>query len=485
MASIKFLLGMLPETAKLEQKEARLRTDYEAFRAFEISDELKHYEMLQSEVNSSAFKLKVKEIKSQKFKNTPEFRKEQEFQRLKKSKPIATYFKVLNSDKLREFESFGKSTDLKRYNELKEYVLSDAFIREKANLKSSEYKHSETGLKEREYKEATTSSAIKNYFRFENSANYRQYLNVKDSGELIKYYELEKFINSDEYLKVKNYMGLPAKEKFESSDEFKKFQEYEILRTSDKIIWYYKTKKKYPYRELEKWQLSFEDNFESPKLDSNKWITSYLYGEKTLKKNYVMADDRHAFTNGKNLEFYNKKMRILTKREAGKSLVWNSQIGFYEKDFGFTSDMINTGEHFSQKYGLIEAKVKIATGSVTQSLSMLSGSMLPHIDVFKFEKGRIYAGNFWKNGSSDGFIKSVSKTSGSKYTKDYFIYSLEWLPGKITWKINGEVFKVQTQGVPDDPMYLMFNSSLKEKSGEEGIPSAMEIDWIRAYKMKE
>ena len=485
MASLKFLLGILPETAKFEQREYQLRKDYEAFKAFENSDELKYFENLKTEVNSSEFKRKVNIIKSQKFRNTDEYRKELEYLRLKKSKPNATFFEVLNSDKLREFELIEKSTELKRYQELKEYLLSDAFIKEKALLKSSDYRKSEAGLKEKEYKETSRSSVIKRYFRFNKSRRYRVYLQVKDSDELKRYKELERYVHSDEFLKVKTYMNLSGKEKYELSEENRKVEEFRILTKSDKISWFNKTRKNYPFGYVEKWELNFEDTFKGPTLAKDKWLTRYLFGDRTFNKNYVMADDCHAFTDGKNLEFFDKKLRILTKRQASKALVWDVQRGFYEKDFGFTSDLIISGDNFRQKYGLIEAKIKIAPSSVTQSLSLLADGILPHIDVFKYEKRRIYSGNFWKNGSSKGFNKSVSKTAGSKFTKDYFIYSLEWLPGKITWKINGEVFKVQNQGSPDVPMYLMLNSSLKEKAGEEGIPSALEIDWVRVYKMKE
>jgi hypothetical protein len=484
MASIKFLLGMLPDTAVLEAKENQLRKDYEAFRSFEKSDDLKHFEQLQAEVNSSAFKQKVKEIKSQKFKDTPEYKVETEYFRIKKSKPITTYYKVLNSDGLREFESFTKSTELKRYNELKEYIHSDAYIKEKASLKPSEYKNSEPGLREKEYKSASKSALIKRYFKFEKSAHYAIFMRINGSEELKKFNELEKQISSDDFLKVKKYMNLSPKEKFESSPEYKKLAEYELLKKSEKITWYYRTKKKYPFSKLDKWELRFEENFESNKLDNTKWTTRHTNADKTLKSNYVLADDRHAFTDGKNIEFFDKKLRILTKREASKSLVWNPQLGFYEKNFDFTSGMITTGEKYVQKYGLFEAKVKIAPSSVTQSLSLITDSILPHLDIFKLEGSKIQSGVFWKNGSSEGFNKSISKVSAARFTRDFFIYTIEWIPGKITWKINGEVFKVQTQGVPDQALSILFNSSLKDNSGETGIPSAMEIDWIRVFDLK-
>ncbi|MCK4991432.1 MAG: hypothetical protein KAS29_13130, partial [Bacteroidales bacterium] len=63
--------------------------------------------------------------------------------------------------------------------------------------------------------------------------------------------------------------------------------------------------------------------------------------------------------------------------------------------------------------------------------------------------------------------------------------TLEWTPNKLTWKINGKVFKTQTSGVPQEEMYINFSSNLKKDATESRLPSAMEIDWIRVFKLKE
>ena len=108
--------------------------------------------------------------------------------------------------------------------------------------------------------------------------------------------------------------------------------------------------------------------------------------------------------------------------------------------------------------------------------------MLPHVDVARFENWKLYSNYFW--GGSSSPRKSLSKTGGTKYADEYFIYTLEWTPNKLTWKINGKVFKTQTSGVPQEEMYINFSSNLKKDSDEDGLPSAMEIDWVRVYKLK-
>jgi hypothetical protein len=407
MASLRFLFGMIPSTSKYESESDKLRSDFQEYKKFEVSDELKHFHELEKEVTSSDFQQKIKSIKAQNFKQTEEYRKEQEYSQLLKSPMVKAYFKKKDTEE-------GKS--------------------------------------------------------------------LADSSEVKKLSELEKFIKSEKFSEIKNFMSLSATQKFEKSEEFKKQQEYLGLVKSEKIVWFKKLKKKYPFSWVERWDLSFEDKFESPKPDVKIWMNRYLQGDTLLNKGYVLADDKHAFMDGKNLEIIDKKLRILTKRERAKGLVWNPAHGFFEKEFDFTSDMISSGKSFSQAYGLIEAKVKFGKSDVSQAFSLMSDQMLPHIDVIKFEKGKIFAGNFWKNGSE--IAKSISSTGGSKYSGDYHIVSLIWEAGKITWKINGVEFKVQTAGVPDKPLFLVFNSSLKEKAGDTGIPSAFEIDWVRVYKAK-
>jgi beta-glucanase (GH16 family) len=102
--------------------------------------------------------------------------------------------------------------------------------------------------------------------------------------------------------------------------------------------------------------------------------------------------------------------------------------------------------------------------------------------VARFENGKMHSNFFWGNGKSPH--KSLSKTGGSKYADNYFIYTLEWSPNKLVWKINDKVFKTQTSGVPQEEMYINFSSNLKKDASESGLPSAMEIDWIRVYKLK-
>ena len=310
-------------------------------------------------------------------------------------------------------------------------------------------------------------------------ADYQAFKDFEKSDELKHYLELEKEVKSNDFKVRKRRM---KKADYRESEEFQKETEYDVLKKSDKILWFYKTKKKYPFKEIERWDLTFEERFKEGKLDKDKWMTRAYWGELSMKEPYALEDDKSLPTDGDNIEFYDGKARIVTKPAKTEGLVWRSQQGFVREDFDFTSGMLSTAKSFRQKYGVFHAKIKMAGGSVSQAFWMVSETMLPHVDVARFENGKLYSNYFW--GDSTSPRKSLSKTGGTKYADEYFIYTLEWTPNKLTWKINGKVFKTQTSGVPQEEMYMNFSSNLKKDSAEGGLPSAMEIDWIRVYKLK-
>ena len=480
MAGLKFALGMIPSTSKVESADDKLRKEYLEYLEYEKSEDLKHFLKLEEQVSSADFASRKKEILSKKYKATEEYKKEKEFISLDKSKAIKNYFKVKASSDLSNYESFKNSDTLKKYIELEEFIKSDALAKAKS-LGPKEFKASPEAAREKEFLSLKKNGQINKHFKFENSASFKEYLRIKGSEELKRYEELKVYINSEEFKDVKEYMKLSPKKKYELSDEYTDETEYDTLRKSEKVIWYKQIKKKYPFGEIEKWELAFEDNFNSGSVDSKKWMHRYVNGDKLMGKPYVLDDDIHAFMDGKNIEVSNGKLGIITKKEEAKSLSWSLTFGFVEKPYNYTSDMLSSAKGFSQKEGLFKAKVKLGGSDVTQALSLMTEEMLPHVDIFKLQRNKLYAGNFWKNGSLQ---KSITKTGGGRYTKDYFIYSLEWSEGKMTWKINDLVLKVQSQGLPDKDMHLCFNASLKETAKNLNLPSRMEIDWVRVYKRK-
>jgi len=310
--------------------------------------------------------------------------------------------------------------------------------------------------------------------------DFKAFREFEQSDELKNFLALGKEVKSNDFVLRKKKI---RKRDYPESAEYHKEVEYDTLRKSDKFVWFFRTRKKYPFKEIEKWDLTFEEPFNKSKLDEQKWLTRYYWGDKALESSYVFQDDKSFLKEKGNIEFYDNKARIVTKSESAEGLVWIPDYGFVEEKFDFTSGMISSAKSFRQKYGIFKAKVKMGHRSVTQAFWMVGDQMLPHIDVARFETGKLFCNLFWPSRNNVPH-RSVSKTGGTRYTNDFYIYTLEWSPNKLVWKINGKVFKTQTSGVPQEEMYINFSTTLKQDASEADLPSAMEIDWIRVYKLK-
>ncbi|MBN2395573.1 MAG: family 16 glycosylhydrolase [Candidatus Atribacteria bacterium] len=483
MASLKVLLGLYPKTAELEAKRASLEKEYTDLLEYLKSAELAEYTELEKIVPTADFENRKKEIKSQKFSETEEYRKEKEFLRLQKDPDIKNFLKIKSSVELKSLKEFEGSDEYKNYKNLEKFLGSEEYKQAKYNSKPKDFKNTPEYRKEQEFNSIAGSHRVKTNLKFKNSKNYQRYLVAAESEKLVRYEELKEYISTEEFKKTKEYMLLSGNKKYELSDEYKKEKRYHELNNSDRIKWYKKVKDSPKFDEIKNWKLTFSENFENEKLDRKKWITKYFWGESILHDSYSLADEKQCYTDGKNLEIHNSVLKIVTRKEKAEGKAWNPKIGFFPRQFEYTSGLINTGASFRQKYGIFEAKIRFGKKyPVNQTFWMLSDQILPHIDVAKAQK-KLQLGNFWGNLTEpNGVRKFSSKVGLSKLSNDFYIYRLEWTPGKLVWKINGLTIATATAGVPQDPMYLNFSSALYKDTNGTVLPASMEIDWVRCYQ---
>ncbi len=537
MASLKLLLGMIPSTTKIEQAEKALLNEFEKLHVFAGSDQLARFNELDGLVNSSDFIQKRKEIESLRYKESEEFSLEKEFLSLRKAKDIVLYFKTIGRHELKRFQeldgsdkiiSFEKledfinssefrekqkmkpftfrdteeyskfleykalrkdrevkayykqkkkeeqvrTTTVERFEELSAFIKSSAFLAKK-NMKPLTFKDSEEYKKLLEFKRQKSSPEIKEFYRFKASGEYANYLNTHASKRLERYEELKKYVASPAFIERKRY--LLDKKRFEKTEMFSQLQEYDKLKKNADIIWYFKIKDSDKFDVLKQRELTFSEEFTSDKLDTSKWITNFYWGNKLLKDRYSVESDLHAYTEKDNFEIRNSVLKIITKPQRVSGKVWTADKGFIPRDFSYTSGIINSGESFRQKYGIFSAKIKLGNPEARSAFWMLSDMMTPHVDICRTSKGKVWTDLF--NNKSSYARASI----GSKYAKDFFIYTLEWTPHSMTWMINNTEIFVQTSNVPQEPMYINLAGGLDKPIN--GLTS-MEIDWIRVYKSK-
>lgn len=482
LATLK-LFGRIPKTEEFEKRESALHEEYNELLRFAESKEYKNYLALKDFVESGEPQKTKQELALVKYSNSEEEKREAELIRLKKNKEVKNYLKVKNSDTPDFINSIEQSGKPSRYEELKQFVNSAEYRSQQKEHKKS---NSDDYKKELEYKTLQKDSELKKYFKLKSWKPYLDFQKLEGTDTIRRYYELEEYIASNEFIERKKY--LLSKGKFEQTEAYQKLVEFQNLEKSQKIVWFHKTQKSKKFDDIKRWELTFADEFNDKKLDTGKWLTRYFWGEALAQKSYSLAGDKHAYTDGANAEISNSTLKILTKKESADSLSWDKRFGFVPKSFDYTSGIINTGQSFRQLYGKFEAKVKFTMApNLFHAFWLVGDSMLPHIDIFRqngAKKPSVQGSLFWQN--DNGKINSFkAPLSGFNFTNGYYIMSVEWAPGKLTWKINGVTYAETTTNIPSAPAYLVFSSGVNGDMADPHLPAEMRIDWVRCWRNTE
>ena len=304
---------------------------------------------------------------------------------------------------------------------------------------------------------------------------YQGYMDYSMSDELARFEYLSKYLDSPEFEERENNPDVPRAEIDEVKNEFKR------IKKSPDLINYLKLKgREAKFASLKAWNLEFEDHFTDEKLDTDKWLTRYYWGDKLLNGAYSLPGDRHCNTNGKNISLSRSKLAIHTQKEAAQGLMWDPVCGFVVRDFPYTSGLINTSKSFRQAYGKVEAKIKVPKGKAYHAFWLAGEQMLPQINIFKYSRKKFHLENFWGDAASPNGIHADSSAISGAFAGKYYIFSLEWTPKRLEWSINGVVFKTVSRGIPFEPMYVAFSSGV-ESDTRLSKSVKLEIDWVRFY----
>lgn len=243
-----------------------------------------------------------------------------------------------------------------------------------------------------------------------------------------------------------------------------------------------------------KWQLTFEDNFDT--FDRSKWQTLFDMGNRTIWSNKELQ-----WYKDENFVSENGILKIIAQKESiyGKDAE-------SEKQFEYTSGMINSPQTFSQVYGKWEIRVKFPFKKGFWPAFWLVAKQrpgLPEIDVFEYfgiKENVITCNQHWGldwpnysggiyEGKTAPFYYFHSKEIEGKFSDTWMIWSFECFPNKMLWKLNGNTVYESTEGIPTAPLYMIANVAVKDrpendyKVDDSGLPYVMEIDYIKVYKM--
>jgi len=470
MASIKLLLGMVPATSKIEQDEKALITEFDKLHNFAESKQLARYNELNDLVHSAGFVQKKKEIEGLSFKSSEEFAKEKEFKSLKKAKDILMYFRTIEGSSLKKFNELDGSEKITKYESLKSLVQGAGF---KEKMKEKDFASTEDSKKLAEFRQLDGSVEIKEYFKFKGSKELANFRNLDGSARLSRYNELKEYTLSKDFADRKAY--LLDKKRFEKTDDHKLLVEFENLKKDPDIVWYFKVKDSTKFDILKHRELVFSEEFDGDKLDTQKWLTNYYWGEKLLKDRYSIDTDLQYYTEKDNFEIRNSFLKINTKPQKISGKAWSAVNGFTTKEFSYTSGLVNTGLSYRQKFGVFTAKIKLGDPNSRSAFWLLGEKNTPLITICRTTGGKVWFDLIGNNG------KPAQSKLGARYAGDSFIFTLEWTASSLVWKINGvEAFR-QSENVPQEPMYINIAGGVSKPLN--GM-TATEVDWIRVYQPK-
>ncbi len=285
-------------------------------------------------------------------------------------------------------------------------------------MKSDEF------LQYEEYHKLKSSGEVTFYEHFSKSSAYKVYLEMKDSPERKRFDELQQLTTSAEF--KNRIVYLEDKQKWEKTEDAIKEKRFVELQKLPQFVNYQKYKGSNAFDFLRKWNLVFEDRFDSGKLDSQKWIP----------------------------------------------------FGFVEREFDYTSGLVSSAGVEWWKHGILEAKVKYSPSSnFVDAIYLLGEESSPQVNLVELgAKTRL--GLLRK--SNDGIHSECESIAGLK-TGEYYIFRLEWSAHSLVWKVNEREMLTLTHNIPAFKMHLNIASILVSEQNE-GLPHRFEIDWVRFYQ---
>jgi hypothetical protein len=472
---LKYALGLIPSADQLDarwDKLTRMRND---LNQMERSVEMKQFEDLKSLIASIPFQQHKREVESLRFRESKEEMLMQEQKLLANSSSIKNYRNISGSDKLKRLGSILKGAELQRFTFLKKEVESPEFANRKSALKKKEFVKSPDFILLKEYRLLQKSSDISFWRKFGHSERYYNYLKTVDSDELKRLEELEKLTSSDEFKQRVAY--LKDKKRFLKSEDYKNILSFNALDKSKFMTDYRKLKQARELDFFKKWSVSFDENFEDKKLDTERWQPENWWGYKLLGASFSQHNEKQGYNGLKNIELSNNTLSIWAKKEKVAGSVWNASLGLMPNQHDYSSAILNSAEFFRIREGVLEAKVRFRKDATIISAFSLTGEKpFPQIDLFRSTKKGVGLGIIEKPG--DGAFK-YKKLNGLNDGK-YHIFRLELFGDQLVWRINGK--EVYSNSISlKEPLFFHLLTSLHGEVNEHLLPHRFEIDWIRCF----
>ncbi len=245
----------------------------------------------------------------------------------------------------------------------------------------------------------------------------------------------------------------------------------------------------------DEWELVWKDEFEGPKIDTSKW-------------NFIEKGD--GFGNNE-LQFYTGRPENAYIENG--CLILRAIPEDYQGN-EYTSAKLTTQNKGDWTYGRFEIKAKMPIGQglwpaiwmMPTDEKMYGGwPNCGEIDIMEYlghKPDTVYGTVHYGIPHSQSQGEPYILTNGKKFSDDFHVFGLEWLPGEIRWLIDGKVYQTQkywysrapkeatdfTYPAPfDRNFYLQLNLAVGgnwpgDPDETTVFPQTMAVDYVRVYK---
>ena len=205
------------------------------------------------------------------------------------------------------------------------------------------------------------------------------------------------------------------------------------------------------------------------------------------------------------LEFDTNRIENVTLDGEGNLRIIARQESFMGNDY--TSGRIKTLGLFAQKYGRFEARIKLPEGQGIWPAFWMLGTDFPtigwpqagEIDIMEFrgQAPELVHASLHGPGYSGGepITATFRLPDGETFVDDFHVFAVEWDPGRITFSVDSEVFKIiNTSDVTargpwvfDHEFFILLNlavgGSFVGPVGPQTVfPAEMVIDYVRVFE---
>lgn len=264
---------------------------------------------------------------------------------------------------------------------------------------------------------------------------------------------------------------------------------------------------------MEKFQLIWQDEFDSEVIDSSKWTHEVGYYHTPGNPNTWGWGNAEAQCYTQSSEESWVENSCLHIRASAKETQWKQDLGHVSQ---FVSAKLVTKGKFSFRYGRVEVRAKFPKGvgiwpaiwMMPESSSYGEWAASGEIDIVEargreaqFVQGTIHYGGTWPNNTHASGQFEFPTDSGD-IASDFHIYSLDWTEDSLTWSVDGvEYFHLtakdwyttasDSKSAPfDQEFYLIINLAIGGYYDEmrlpdaHSIPAFLLVDYVRVYQDK-